>query len=102
MKSCSQCSSVFPDDFLFGLTDGTVLQDSGGEQETVLNRKFWNPSPGAVSTAEAAAIRCASCGLENHAGSKFCKKCGAPFFTARYFRQPPMLPPVAQIPPRGP
>ena len=79
MKTCSLCSSVFPDDYLFCLTDGTVLQDSGGEQETVLNRKFWNPSPGAVSTAEAAAIRCASCGLENHAGSKFCKKCGAPF-----------------------
>lgn len=81
MKTCSQCSSVFPDDYHYCLTDGTVLHDSEGEQETVLNQKLWNPSPGGIFTAEAASVTaiCAACGLENQAGSKFCKKCGAPF-----------------------
>jgi ribosomal protein S27AE len=70
MKVCPQCSGVYPDDFLFCLTDGNVLTDENGEQETIISNKI---DPGKVSPLP---LECPTCGMANGDDSRFCKKCG--------------------------
>lgn len=73
MKTCPQCSNIFDDDYVYCLNDGTVLAGADGEQETVANIRF----TGLGGLGERS-VECGSCGLDNRATSKFCKRCGAP------------------------
>ena len=76
MKICSQCSSVFPDDYLFCLTDGSILADGEGEeQETIVQKKIVFEQPTSALSPDMI-FACPACGLANRANSKFCKKCG--------------------------
>lgn len=74
MKTCPQCNTVYEpgDENIYCLMDGNALVGGDGEQETVLNRKFVMPPP---NDSLAAPVYCASCGSENRAHSRFCKKC---------------------------
>lgn len=76
MKTCPQCNTVYDEDYVFCLADGNTLLDRDGEQETVPNRKFSMPPVGGELEMS---VYCGSCGLENTANSKFCKKCGESF-----------------------
>jgi hypothetical protein len=73
MKTCPQCGHVYDEDYIFCLADGNALVDDGPEQETVVNRRFSMPP---IDVGPGIAVYCASCGHENKANSKFCKKCG--------------------------
>lgn len=73
MKICPQCSSVFPEDYVFCLSDGTILNNDD-EQETVVHPKISFGQTAALSPDML--VVCSSCSLANRAGSKFCKKCG--------------------------
>ena len=82
MKICSQCSSVFPDDYLFCLTDGSILADGEGEeQETIVQKKIVFEQPTSALSPDMI-FACPACGLANRANSKFCKKCGGALATA--------------------
>lgn len=74
MKSCPQCQSVFPEDYVFCLNDGTSLHDAETEQETILRPvvNFGKTS----SLSPEMVVACVSCQVSNRANSKFCKKCG--------------------------
>src|ERR1041384_232456 len=75
MKICAQCNSTFTEDHFFCLNDGSTLSEANTEQETVVSKRVeWNMAD-SVSLPEKATF-CPSCGLENQANSKFCKKCG--------------------------
>lgn len=74
MKSCPQCNSVFADDYVFCMNDGTTLTDESGEQETLVAQRF------SISTSLLSPdmlVECPNCALANRANSKFCKKCGS-------------------------
>lgn len=60
MKTCPQCRSQFPEDYIFCLNDGTALGEI--EQETVVQNKvvFGGQTS---SLAPDMLIVCASCGL---------------------------------------
>ena len=75
MKICPQCSSIFPEDYVFCLNDGTILSDDDGEQETVVQPKI-SLQPPTATLSPAMLVVCASCNLANRSNSKFCKKCG--------------------------
>lgn len=81
MKICSQCSSVFPDDYVFCLTDGSILADGDEEQETVVQKRVVFEQPTSALSPDMLAA-CAACGLANRTNSKFCKKCGGALFAA--------------------
>src|SRR5829696_9333060 len=81
MKICSQCSSVFPDDYVFCLTDGSILADGDGEQETIVQKKVVFEQP-TSSLSPDMLFACPACGLANRANSKFCKKCGGALLAA--------------------
>jgi len=74
MKVCPHCGCQYEDDFLFCLTDGNALLESGGEVETVGLPVFDLATPG--SGQPFATVACPSCGTENRSNSSFCKKCG--------------------------
>ncbi len=74
MKFCPQCQSVFPEDYVFCMSDGTTLKEKDAEQETVVRPKISAGQTTALSPEML--VACASCGLSNRANSKFCKKCG--------------------------
>lgn len=74
MKTCPQCQSVFPEDYVFCMNDGTTLKENETEQETVIRPKISIGQTTALSPDML--VACASCGLSNRANSKFCKKCG--------------------------
>lgn len=74
MKTCPQCQSVYPDDYVFCLGDGTMLKEIETEQETVVRSKV-NLGETAALSPEMLVI-CPSCQLSNRSNSKFCKKCG--------------------------
>ena len=74
MKTCSQCQSVFPKDYVFCLNDGTLLHDAETEQETVL-RPIANFGKTSMLSPDMI-VACVSCQVSNRANSKFCKKCG--------------------------
>lgn len=62
---------------MFCLTDGNVLVDEGGEQETVIRNKivFGEKTD---SLPPDMLVDCPSCGTTNRGNSKFCKNCGGP------------------------
>jgi hypothetical protein len=82
MKVCPQCNSGYPEDFLFCLTDGNVLVDEGGEQETVIRKKivFGEKTD---SLPPNMLVECQACRVANRGNSKFCKNCGAPLAGAK-------------------
>ncbi len=65
---CPLCKTIYPDDFLFCLTDGNTLVDNGVEQETALNPNVRFSTPGVVL--------CPACGFNSEANSTFCENCG--------------------------
>jgi len=73
MKTCPQCNSIFSDDYVYCLNDGTVLVGEDGEQETVANLKFGGRVAADLSDSTS---HCGACGLENRGTAKFCKRCG--------------------------
>jgi len=90
MKNCPQCSSVYPEDYVFCLNDGAMLKVGDDEQETVVSPK--------VNFGQTAALApdmlttCGVCGWSNRAVSKFCKKCGAALSTPNVSAGNPSLP----------
>lgn len=76
MRTCPQCNSQFPDDYVFCMDDGTTLAEA--EQETVVQSRVALGGQTASLSPDMLVV-CASCGLANRAGSQFCKKCGANF-----------------------
>lgn len=74
MKSCPQCQSVFPEDYVFCLNDGVLLHDAETEQETVLSPVV-NFGKTSMLSPEMLVV-CSSCQVSNRTNSKFCKKCG--------------------------
>lgn len=74
MKSCPQCQSVFPEDYVFCLNDGVTLHDAETEQETDL-RPVVNFGKTSMLSPDMI-VACVSCQVSNRANSKFCKKCG--------------------------
>lgn len=74
MKICPQCQSIFPEDYGFCMTDGTLLKESESKQETVMRPKINLGQTTALSPEML--VVCLVCQLANRAGSKFCKKCG--------------------------
>ena len=65
---CPLCKTVYPDDFLFCLTDGNTLVENSVEQETALNPNVRLSMPGGVL--------CPACGFSSEANSAFCENCG--------------------------
>lgn len=96
MKSCPNCNSQFPDDYVFCLNDGTVLDEA--EQETLVQNRV---SFGGQTSSLAPDMLtvCASCGLANRAGSQFCKQCGANFLPSPNQPAPFMFPSLQNPPP---
>ncbi|MBK8813701.1 MAG: tetratricopeptide repeat protein [Acidobacteria bacterium] len=90
MRTCPQCNSVFPEDYLFCLNDGTMLAENDAEQETVVQARFAQPTS-ALSPDMIA--ECVSCGLANRGNSKFCKKCGTALGVSASSQEP--LPPFS-------
>ena len=82
MKVCPQCSHGYPDDFLFCLTDGNVLVDEGGEQETVIRNRIVVGGK-TDSLPPDMLVDCPACGITNRGNSKFCKNCGGPLAGAK-------------------
>ncbi len=78
MKICPQCKSVFPEDYVFCMTDGTTLDSDNQEQETVVREKIITPDKTSALSPDMLVV-CLKCNLANRAASKFCKKCGNPF-----------------------
>lgn len=76
MKTCPQCNSQFPEDYVFCMNDGTTLGEI--EQETVVQNKVVLGGQTSALSPDMLAV-CTSCGLANRANSSFCKKCGANF-----------------------
>lgn len=74
MKVCIQCRSLFPDENLFCLIDGTALSEATDGQQTII-RSSANVG-GPVQNLPNLSVVCGACGLSNRANSKFCKKCG--------------------------
>ncbi|MCY7376227.1 MAG: tetratricopeptide repeat protein [Pyrinomonadaceae bacterium] len=93
MKNCPQCSSVYPEDYVFCLNDGTILKDADDEQETVVSPKVNFGQTTAL--APDMLTTCGMCDWSNRASSKFCKKCGAALSTPNVSaeNQPPRNPP---------
>ena len=75
MNICPQCQSVYPEDYIFCLNDGTTLKDDENEQETLVQPKVGLGQTVALSPDML--IVCPGCQLANRESSKFCKKCGA-------------------------
>ena len=75
MNICPQCQSVYPEDYIFCLNDGTTLKDDENEQETLVPPKVGLGQTVALSPDML--IVCPGCQLANRETSKFCKKCGA-------------------------
>lgn len=79
MKTCPQCQSHYPEDYVFCMNDGTTLKDEETEQETILqNKVLFGEKTSALSPGML--VVCPSCGLANRSQSKFCKKCGTLLF----------------------
>lgn len=78
MKICPQCQNVFPDDYIFCMSDGTTLiNENEQEQETIVQEKIITPG-GTSALSEDMLVVCLKCNLANRVASRFCKKCGNP------------------------
>ncbi len=98
MKSCPNCNSQFPDDYVFCLNDGTTLDEA--EQETLVQNRIVFGGQTASLSPDMLTV-CASCGLANRAGSQFCKQCGANFLPSPNQPAPFMFPSLQTPPPNN-